>query len=57
MEELRGGQELRKSLKMRRENRTDNNVNNYDLKLFLWDGIGTAKPLAAIPGIHKKAAN
>ena len=35
----------------------DNNVNNYDLKLFLWDGIGTAKPLAATPGIHKKAAN
>ncbi|MBQ3461807.1 MAG: InlB B-repeat-containing protein, partial [Clostridia bacterium] len=35
----------------------DNNVNNYDLKLFLWDGIGTAKPLAATPGKHKKAAN
>lgn len=33
----------------------ENNVNDYDLKLFLWDSISGAKPLAVVPGTHNKA--
>ena len=33
----------------------DNNVNNYDLKLFLWDSVSGIKPIAQTPAVRNKA--